>query len=111
MCMQTDPTAAQAEALASLPQEPSGGDSCRVRVRLPDGSSAVRSFLKSHPLETLRTFCVASSLEAAGGRAFNIVQAGHGISPPPPPFGRAFKIVQAGHGFPTPLPFGRLLAA
>lgn len=75
-----DAATVQEEAKASLPpaSDAIGENACRIRVRFPDGSNLTSNFLKTHTLKTLRTFCIASSLEAASGRQFNLLQAGRG---------------------------------
>ena len=68
------------EARSSLPAESecTGPQACRIRIRLPDGSHIMRPFLKNAPLAQLHAFVLASSLDAASGRSFNLFQAGPG---------------------------------
>ena len=77
-----DAVSAQARALASLPDEPTAQEtSCRVAVRLPDGTRAQRKFAADSPVRTLRAWCASLSLDAATGRAFVITQAIPGAPP------------------------------
>ena len=68
---------AREEASASLPQEPEEGpSSCRVAVRLPDGSRKQRRFGKADTVQALMAFCVlevqswleGGAWEGGGGR-------------------------------------------
>ena len=68
----------QEEAAARLPPEPTDGNSCRVAVRLPDGSRVQRSFSRSDPVQVLHDFCITNSAEAAGGRRFQLGVPGPG---------------------------------
>lgn len=66
---------AQKEANERLPDEPEDGSSCRVALRLPDGTRTQRRFPSDAPLGVLKTWCVSLSLEAAGGREFVLAEA------------------------------------
>lgn len=68
------------EASHSLPPESecTGPEGCRVRVRFPDGQMRTRAFLKEAPLSQLRAFVLASSYDAAAGKAFDLFPAGPG---------------------------------
>jgi hypothetical protein len=68
-----------AEAAAQLPPEPPTGEGAtRLAVRLPDGKRMQRRFLRSDPLQVVHTWCISECLEAAGGRAFQLVPGGLG---------------------------------
>jgi len=66
---------AQKEANETLPDEPEDGSSCRVALRLPDGTRTRRRFPSDAPLGVLKTWCVSLSLEAARGREFVLAEA------------------------------------
>lgn len=76
------PAQAREEAAARLPAEPEEGPaSCRVAVRLPDGSRKQRRFLKEDAVQALMDFCVTEVEEAAGGRLFKLVPTYPGAVP------------------------------
>ncbi|XXG60187.1 hypothetical protein AAC387_Pa04g2152 [Persea americana] len=65
----------------TLPEEPKGDRSllCRVRVRLPDGRTCQRNFLRSDPIQLLWSFC-SSQLDEGEARQFRMMQAIPGAS-------------------------------
>lgn len=69
--------AAMAAAAAALPVETAGG--CRMALRLPDGSRAVRFFATDTPLAVLHTWAAASVSDAALGRPFVLATPGTGL--------------------------------
>lgn len=65
----------------ALPEEPKGDRSllCKVRVRLPNGRTCQRNFLRSDPIQLLWSFC-CSEMEEAEKRPFRLMQAIPGAS-------------------------------
>ncbi|GAX84449.1 hypothetical protein CEUSTIGMA_g11869.t1 [Chlamydomonas eustigma] len=76
-----DPAQVQKEAEQRLPEEPppSASSTCRVAIRLPDGSRLQRCFDRnSHTVQALHDWCVSRLPEAAGGRPYQLVPAAPG---------------------------------
>ncbi|MCL7028742.1 hypothetical protein MKW94_006381 [Papaver nudicaule] len=64
-----------------LPEEPKVDRTllCRIGVRLPDGRSLRRNFLKTDPIQLLWSFC-SSQLDKAESRSLQLIQAIPGAS-------------------------------
>jgi UBX domain-containing protein 7 len=60
---------AQEEARSALPPE-NESSTCRVAIRLPEGTRIQRKFSKDCPVSMLGTWCVSESLDAAAGKEF-----------------------------------------
>lgn len=75
--------ALQKAAAARLPpeEEATGPGACRVAVRLPDGSRLQRRFLQSATVASVADLCLASSVDAAGGKRFVLREARPGTCP------------------------------
>jgi len=72
-----------ASAVQALGPEPEQGapGSCRVALRLPDGSRDQRRFLTSAPLSDVHDFCLTKVPEALAGRPFVIKPSHPGAGP------------------------------
>ncbi|KAG1654949.1 hypothetical protein FOA52_003270 [Chlamydomonas sp. UWO 241] len=76
------PEQVRADAASHLPPEPeaSSSDVCRVAVRLATGR-IMRRFNKGDTVQAIRDYVLSESVEAAGGRAFDLVPSIPGAQP------------------------------